>query len=96
MRDTHDTDVLAQAVGQYYKDQMPLPPAPHGMLDILHMTFGAYVSYGLGIFLTFYGHFQAMLPDIVSWGGFILLIVRLIADGPRAGRTIKEWINGKK
>jgi hypothetical protein len=50
-----------------------------------------WASYCLSVFLLFYDQ----LDTIVSAGGFVLLVVRLLADGPRAYKTLKDYINGK-
>jgi hypothetical protein len=93
VKDPHDAQVLAKAIGEGYRDHMPLPPMhTYGVGDVLYYIWDSYMSYVLALFLLFYDN----IDQVVSWGGFILLIVRLIADGPRAARTIKEWINGKR
>lgn len=59
--------------------------------NILSVFWDWYSSYTLSLFLMF----TTALPDVVSWGGFVLLIVRLIADGPRAYRVLKDKFGGK-
>lgn len=34
--------------------------------------------------------FCSNIDQIVTWGGFVLLVVRLIADVPRAYRTLNK------
>ncbi len=60
-------------------------------MDFLHEFWDWYASYVLSLFLLFYDR----LDSVVSIGGFVLLIIRLIADGPRAYRTLKDYYNGK-
>lgn len=92
MPDKHDTELLAKAVGQFYKDKLPLPPLhDYGIGDVLHQFWDWWSSYTLSAFLLFYDK----LDSIVSVGGFVLLIIRLIADGPRAYKTLKDYFNGK-
>jgi hypothetical protein len=80
-------------IGAGYLDRVPnAPVASHSIVETLHVFWDWYASYALAFFLLFYDN----VDSIVSWGGFILLMVRLIADGPRAWRTIKEWKNGKR
>lgn len=79
-------------IGAGYLDHAPnVAPVAGSLGDTLHIFWDWYSSYALSLFLMFYGQ----LDDIVSVGGFILLIIRLIADGPRAYRTLKGYFNGK-
>lgn len=78
-------------LGAGYLDHLSsvVPVSSHAtpLWDLLYYFWDGYSSYVLGAFLMLFGN----IDSIVSWGGFILLIVRLIADGPRAWRTIKDW-----
>ncbi len=92
MHDKHDTDIVVDAIGQYYRDQMPLPPIPEmGLWGVVQQFWDWWSSYTLSIALLFWDK----LDSIVSAGGFVLLIIRLIADGPRAYRTLKDYLHGK-
>lgn len=80
-------------LGAGYLDHLPnlAIPVEHTS-GLLYIFWDWYSSYVLSLFLMFYGS----LDNIVSWGGFVLLIIRLIADGPRAYRTLKDYVNGKQ
>ena len=58
----------------------------------MHEIADSSTSYAIALFAMFYAH----IDQIVSWGGFVLLIVRLIADGPRAYKTLKDKLHGEK
>jgi hypothetical protein len=48
------------------------------------------LSYVIAFVLMFASH----VNELVQWGGLILLVVRLIADAPRALEAIKGWRSG--
>lgn len=45
-------------------------------------------SYGLAFFMMIYG----ASDQILAIGGLVLLLVRIVADGPRAIRNVKGWL----
>lgn len=102
VNDLHDNEKMLRAIGAEFREHIPLVNTPidgtglsevtvSPVWEVLHQFWDLYSSYTLSLFLMFYGS----LDNIVSWGGFVLLIIRLIADGPRAYRTLKDYFNGK-
>jgi hypothetical protein len=55
----------------------------------MHYVLEGVTSYVIAFFLMFVSH----VDSIVSWGGLILLFVRLIADGPRAYEVMKDKLD---
>ena len=53
----------------------------------MHELLDSITSYvvALGLLLS------SNLDSFLSWGGLLLLVIRLVTDGPRAWKNIKEW-----
>lgn len=93
MADLHDNTELIRAIGEGYRNFIPVETVAHTTFwDVAHLFWDWWSSYCLAFFLLFYDQ----LDTIVSWGGFVLLIVRLVADGPRAYKTLKDYLRGKQ
>lgn len=82
---------MGYTVHNWAPNMEPAKLKRHDIVAWLHDFWDWWASYTLSIFLLFYDQ----LDTIVSVGGFVLLIIRLIADGPRAYKTLKDYFNGK-